>query len=244
MGLGVAQARAGRASEARAAFQEASEISRRLGNPRQFARAVLGLAGIGVTILDVDETLAAQLSDALELLPEAESDLRAGAPGAGLAIARAHHPHRQESARIAEQAVEVARSHDQPATLARALCAQHVSLGVPDRVEPRLAIATEMLELADRAGDQESALQARNFRVTDVLEAGDVPGFDRELEAYAALCHEFPLPVFRGTSLGSHPRDDQRRLRRSHPTGRPRSPRGRQAGDENAELFWRSRPAR
>ena len=240
VGLGVAQARAGRASEARAAFQEASEISRRLGNPRQFARAVLGLAGIGVTILDVDEMLAAQLSDALELLPEAESDLRAELL-ARLAIARAYSPDRQESARIAEQAVEVARSHDQPATLARALCAQHVSLGAPDRVEQRLAIATEMLELADRAGDQESALQARNFRVTDVLEAGDVAGFDRELEAYAALCHEFPLPVFRwyiplwhatrATINGDFDAATRLAARARHE--------GRQAGDENAELFWR-----
>jgi DNA-binding SARP family transcriptional activator len=240
VGLGVAQARAGRTGEAQAAFQEASKIARRLGDPRQFAQAVLGLAGIGVTILDVDEGLAGQLSDALALLPEGESDLRAELL-ARLAIARAYSPDRQESARIAEQAVEMARSHDQPATLARALCARHVSLGAPDALEQRLATATEMLELADRAGDRESALQARNFRVTDVLEAGDVAGFDRELEAYAALGHEFPLPAFRwyiplwratrATINGDF--DEATRL-----AARARRE-GRQAGEENAELFWR-----
>ena len=240
LGLGVAQARAGRTSEALEAFQEASEVARRLGDPRLLARAVLGLAGIGVTILDVDETLGAQLSDALEALPEAESALRAELL-ARLAIARSYSPDREESARIAERAVEIARSCDEPATLARALCARHVSLGAPDRLEQRLATATAMLDLAGRAADRESALQARNFRVTDVLEAGDVSGFDRELEAYAALCHEFPLPVFRwyiplwratrATINGDF--DEAARL-----AARARQE-GRQAGDENAELFWR-----
>ena len=239
-GLGAAQARAGRTGEAQAAFREASEAARQLGDPRLLARATLGLAGIGVTILDVDEELAAQLADALELLPETDVALRAELL-ARLAIARAYSPDREYPAQIAEQAVELARTHDEPATLARALCARHVSLGGPDWLEQRLATATEMLELADRAGDRESALQARNFRVTDLLEAGDVAGFDRELEAYAALCHEFPLPAFRwyiplwratratingsfdeATGLAARARDE-----------------GRLAGEENAELFWR-----
>jgi len=240
VGLGVAQARAGRTGEAQAAFREASEVARRLGDPRLLARATLGLAGIGVTILDVEAALAAQLSDALELLPEADVALRAELL-ARLAIARAYSPDRHEPARIAEQAVALARSHDEPATLARALCARHVSLGAPDRLEQRLATATEMLELADRAEDRESALQARNFRVTDLLEAGDLAGFDRELEAYAALCHEFPLPAFRwyiplwratrATINGSF--DEATRL-----AARARDE-GRVAGEENAELFWR-----
>ena len=240
VGLGVAQARAGRTGEAQAAFREASDVAKQLGDARLLARATLGLAGIGVTILDVDEELAAQLADALELLPETDVALRAELL-ARLAIARAYSPDREYPAQIAEQAVELARTHDEPATLARALCARHVSLGAPDRLEHRLATATEMLELADRAGDRESALQARNFRVTDLLEAGDVAGFDRELEAYAALCHEFPLPAFRwyiplwratratingsfdeATGLAARARDE-----------------GRLAGEENAELFWR-----
>jgi tetratricopeptide (TPR) repeat protein len=77
--------------------------------------------------------------------------------------------------------------------------------------------------------------------VTDALEAGDVAGFDRELEAYAALCHEFPLPAFRwyiplrratrATINGDF--DGATRL-----AARAREA-GRLAGDDNAELFWR-----
>ena len=104
-----------------------------------------------------------------------------------------------------------------------------------------MATASEMLEVAQQAGDRESALQARNFRVYDLLEAGDVGGFDQEVEAYAALCHEFPLPVFRwyvplwratrATISGDF--DTAARF-----ASRARE-QGRQAGDANAELFWR-----
>jgi DNA-binding SARP family transcriptional activator len=240
IGLGKAQASAGRAREARAAFEEASTIATRRHDPRLRARAKLGIAGIGVTIIDLDATLAAQLTEALDALEDLDAGLRAELL-ARLAITRTYSPDRRESARIAEQAVKIARGHGNPATLARALCAQHVSLGAPEHLEQRLHTADEMLELAERAGDRESALQARNFRVTDTLEAGDMAGFERELEAYAAACHRHPLPVFRwyvplwratratinGTLEEAARLADRARVE------------GRQASDQNAELFWR-----
>ena len=240
IGLGDAQARAGRAGQARAAFEKASAIATQLHDPQLLARATLGIAGIGVTILDLDETLAAQLTEALDALPDHDSGLRAELL-ARLAITRTYSPDRRESARIASRAVSIARRHDGPVTLARALCAQHVSLGAPEHLEKRLQTANEMLELAERAGDRESALQARNFRVTDLLEAGDMTAFDREREAYAAACHQHPLPAFRwylplwtatrATINGAL--DEAARL-----AARARA-QGRQAGDQNAELFWR-----
>ena len=240
VGLGYALAHAGRATEARDAYDRAGGIAKRLGDPQLLARAALGIAGIGVTILDLDETLTAVLAEALQALPQADLALRAELL-ARLAIARAYSPDRLESDRIANQAVQIARRHGKPTTLARALCALHVGLGAPDRLEERLAAASEMLMLAERAGDRESALQARNFRVSDLMEAGDISGFDREIEAYAALCHEFPLPAFRwylplwratrATISGDLETADRlaARARRE----------GHQAGDANAELFWR-----
>ena len=240
VGLGDALARVGRAAEARDSYDRARTLAKSLSDARLLARAALGIAGIGVTILDLDEALAALLAEALEAIPPAELALRAELL-ARLAIARAYSPDRLESGRIATQAVQVARRHGDPATVARALCALHVGLGAPERLDERLAAASEMLELAERAGDRESALQARNFCVPDLLEAGDLNGFDRELEAYAALCHEFPLPAFRWyVPLWRATRaaingdfDTTSRL-----AARARQ-QGRQAGDANAELFWR-----
>ena len=240
VGLGGALAYAGRTTEAREAYNQARGIAERLADAQMLARATLGIAGIGVTILDLDETLAALLAQALQALPEADLALRAELL-ARLAIARAYSPDRLESGRIANQAVQTARRDGNPATLARALCALHVGLGAPERLEQRLAAASEMLAFAERAGDRESALQARNFRVSDLLEAGDIAGFDREIEAYAALCHEFPLPALRwyiplwratrATINGDFETAERlaARARRQ----------GHQAGDANAELFWR-----
>jgi hypothetical protein len=105
-----------------------------------------------------------------------------------------------------------------------------------------IATANEMLKLADRAGHRESALQARNFKVTDLLGAGDMAGFDREREAYAAACRQHPMPAFRwyiplwtathATINGAL--DEAARL-----AARARAE-GSQAGDQTAELFWRN----
>jgi DNA-binding SARP family transcriptional activator len=240
VGLGDAQARAGRMDEAQLAYRQATEIAKARGDPRLLARATLGSAGLGVTILDVDEDLTTALSEALDALPETELGLRAELL-ARLAIARAYSADREDSARIAERAVAIARRLGDDATLARALCAQHVGLGAPERLDPRLQTASEMLTLAEQAGDRESALQARNFRVCDLLEAGDLAGFDREIEAYAALCHQYPLPVFRwyvplwrATRAASNGEfEHAARL-----AARARDE-GHQASDANAEHFWR-----
>jgi DNA-binding SARP family transcriptional activator len=240
LSLGAALAHAGRTAEARTTCEEASELAERLEDPVRLARATLGLAGIGVTILELDEPLAGRLAAACERLPESEPGLRAELL-ARLAIARAYSPDRSEAARIADQAVELARRHGDPATLARALCARHAGLGAPDRLADRLATAAEMLELATRAGDRESALQAQNFRVADLLESGDLPGFDRELDTYAALCHQTPLPAFRWyvplwratrATIDGDFAEAQRLAERARTIGR-------EAGDDNAEHFWR-----
>jgi DNA-binding SARP family transcriptional activator len=240
VGLGDAQLRAGRTTDARATFEQACEIARSLRDSRLLARATLGIAGLGVTIVDLDEALTARLIEALDALGESDFGLRAELL-ARLAIARAYSADRHESARIAEQAIQAARRDGDRATLARALCAQHVGLGAPERLDDRLQTATEMLELAVRAGDRESALQARNFRVCDLLEAGDVAGFDREIEAYAVLCHDHPLPAFRWyvplwratRATINDQLDEAARL-----AARARR-QGREAGDANAEHFWR-----
>jgi DNA-binding SARP family transcriptional activator len=240
LGLGDAQLRAGRSDDAHAAFREAAELAPGLGEPELLARATLGLAGIGVTILEFDQQLADQLAKALDALAEHDSPLRADLL-ARLAIARAYSPDRHEAERIAEQAVAVAFRYDDPTLRARALCARHVALGGPEQLDRRLETATEMIELARSAGDVESELQGRNFLVADRLEAGDVTGFDREIEAYAALCHRHPLPVFRwyvplwratrATINGEL--EEAARL-----TARARD-QGREAGDDNADHFWR-----
>jgi hypothetical protein len=97
-----------------------------------------------------------------------------------------------------------------------------------------------MLELAERAGDRELALQARNWRVVDLFERGDGAAVRDEIGAYAELSAQVRLPAFAWyvplwratTALLAGRLDDGLALsRRAHDLGR-------QAGDANADVFF------
>ena len=95
------------------------------------------------------------------------------------------------------RAVERARRADDPAALAAALNAHRVALWSPRHADERLAVAGDMLAAAEAAGDREAVLQARNWRVVDLLELGRVRETAAEIDAYEALADAVALPHFR-----------------------------------------------
>ena len=97
-----------------------------------------------------------------------------------------------------------------------------------------------MLSLADRAGDRELALQARNWRIVDLLELGDGPAVRAELDAYADLCARERIPAFawyvplwRATlaTLQGGIAEGLELSRRARDLGK-------QAGDANSDVFF------
>jgi tetratricopeptide (TPR) repeat protein len=78
----------------------------------------------------------------------------------------------------------MARRLGDPATLAAVLYDHHMATWGPDNLEERLAVATEVVELAEAGGDQVMALQGRGFLMADQLEQGDLTGLERGLELY------------------------------------------------------------
>src|SRR5262249_5375729 len=62
-------------------------------------------------------------------------------------------------------------------------------------VEERLAIATEMLRLAEEAGDRERAHQGHAWRMFALLELGDIPAADVDFEALVRLTDELRQPA-------------------------------------------------
>jgi hypothetical protein len=97
-----------------------------------------------------------------------------------------------------------------------------------------------MLEVAERAGDGELALQARNWRVADLFELGDGQAVRDEIAAYAELSSEVRLPALAwyvplwraSLALLEGRLDDGLALsRRAHALGR-------RAGDANADVFF------
>ncbi len=180
--LGEAQARTGDLAEARKTCLKAVELARRLNRPELFARAAV-TAGRGVSNSgETDHELVRLLNEALDRLGDRDSPLR------GQALARLgielYWADRERSVALCQEAVEMARRLDDPHTLIVALWGRHLSLRNPDSLEQRLADGREAVAVAERAGERDFALEARFYRVTDLVEAGDITGADLGLRDY------------------------------------------------------------
>jgi tetratricopeptide (TPR) repeat protein len=182
-------ARADRAA-ARAAYTEAATLARKLGSSELLARAALGYAldfasGADPTPapgwIQIRDEIR-MLEEALQALGESDQPLRASLM-ARLAVVLLFAPgaaHRR--ADLADSAVALARRIDDASTLAQVLCADHaIAWGLPN-AEERLALSSEVVELALKAGDRSLALQGRALRLGDLMELGDIHGFRNELE--------------------------------------------------------------
>jgi DNA-binding SARP family transcriptional activator/tetratricopeptide (TPR) repeat protein len=190
---GNALLRAGEPDSARAAFTAARAVALRLGDDVALAEAALGFAGLGIAIVDLDAETIARLEEALERITD--SALRSRVQ-ARLAVELYYAPGRARSERLSADAVATAQASGDPSALASALSARHVALWRPDRVEPRLTVADEMITAARAAGDRHAELQAHNWRVADLFELGDMTGWREETARHARLAEELRLPAF------------------------------------------------
>ena len=237
--LGEALLQANRPEDARDAFERTAAAARRLGEGALLARAALGLAGAGVTILAVDRQRVALLEEALDALDDDEAELRARLQSR-LAIELAYDADRARRDRLAADAVATARSTKDPRAIAAALGAQHVVLWGPDHTPERLELADEMLALARRAEDAVLELQARTWRIVDLDELGQGDALEAELDAYAAAAarsglsvYSWWVPAWRSARayLAGSLTDAARLQRRAGELGR-------RAGDRNVEFTY------
>ena len=193
--VGDARLRAGESERARGAFDEAARLAREDSRSDLFARAALGAAGLGVTIVAVDEPLVALLEEALERLPPDRASLRVRLLSR-LAIALAYAPDEARRRALVEEAVAAAGTLADSGALAVSLTASHVVHWAPEHLSARLAAADELVALGERSGDREIELHGRHWRVADLLERGDVAAAADEIEVYERLAADARLPAF------------------------------------------------
>lgn len=180
--LGEAQIKAGALAEARKTCLAAADIARRIGEPALFARAVVA-AGRGVSNSgETDHSLVLLLEEAQEMLGDAESPLRAQAL-ARLGI-ELYWSERDQAVALCQQAAEMAQRLGDPHASIVALWGRHLSLRNPDSLQQRLADTRAVIALAERAGERDFALEARFYRIADLLESGDVAAADVEQREY------------------------------------------------------------
>jgi DNA-binding SARP family transcriptional activator len=191
---GEALLRCGDEAAARDAFAAAAALARDAGDAERLARAALGASGLGVTIIAVDDEIVTLLREALAALPT-DGALRARVL-ARLAVETYYASTPPQRKAIGDEAVRVAQRAADPAALVAALNGRRVALWSAAYLDERLETATEMVVAAGRAGDVEAVLQARNWRVADLLEMGEIDAAVEEIERHEHLADRLRLPSY------------------------------------------------
>nr|MBO2501389.1 hypothetical protein [Thermoanaerobacterales bacterium] len=153
LAAGDARLRTGDDDEAAEAFGAAAELGRRHARWDVVARAALGFAA-GLASVEVPLMEARQVA----LLEEAADVLDDGSPLRPLVLARlsvalSFMGADERRLQLADDAVRLARALGGPAALGAAIAARCDATAGPDHVDERLAAATEIVALAQQAGD-------------------------------------------------------------------------------------------
>jgi AAA ATPase domain len=186
--------RAGDATLARQLLDDAWNRAGGTGEPDRIGAVALGLDRIGARFAMPRTDLVAALDRALRALAGTGTAVEAQVTAA-LARQLQHSvpKDRPRAGPLAERAVAIARTLDDPATLASCLLAQHDALWTPGTATRRVAIAGEIAELAERAADPERRAQALLLAASAQLEAGS-PGFRATFAEYRHETRELRQP--------------------------------------------------
>jgi hypothetical protein len=190
--LGAAQARAGEYQQAKESCLQAAEIARRLGAPEQLARAALGFGERQVEGGLVNRQLVALLREALDGLGPQDSPLRARLL-ARLSAEFAFSDETEVMGPLSLEAVAMARRLGDPAALRTAVDARWMAVWGPDGLEERIALAAEILRLAQESGDRELELEGHAHQAASSLESGDARALQADIAAHARLTEELPM---------------------------------------------------
>jgi hypothetical protein len=201
LALAAARRRAGDLAGSRQACVRAAELARRAGHPDGLARAALAMQAVGTRSWPtlVQDTVPL-LEEAAAALGDQDTPLRARVLASlarelawnGMDIPRA--------ARFADAAMATARAAGDRATLAACLLARHNAGWGPGNAADRLALATQVAELAGQGRDLELLAEARVLRTADLLELGD-PAFAVELAEFLRVAADLEQPRLRYAAL-------------------------------------------
>jgi class 3 adenylate cyclase/tetratricopeptide (TPR) repeat protein len=193
--LGQAQFQTGEFLEARETLLRAADAAQSLGSTESLIRAALELVHLTHNVgLPAPEAVPL-LEQALQTLGAEDSPLKARTLG-GLARYLGVTGERQKLMVYAPQAVAMARRLSDPVLVAYSLLGRFFTLMGSEHTEQRLAIATEMLDLAEAAKDIELLTEAHWWRGYCLLESGDVAAADAEIEVWAAWALERNQPFY------------------------------------------------
>ena len=194
LALGEAHSMSGARDQARSAFATAAEIARHLSRSDLLGRAALGYRGFEMGA-PAEETTLALLEEALAAVGNAHSGLRARLLSRLVGTPPYSHSMERRDA-LSREAHARAQDEGDPVALRDALFARLWACLGPDRVGERLTVAEEILDLAERLGDERIALLGHEGLLGAHLLRGDTAAADRALAAYTRLAQELRQPAF------------------------------------------------
>lgn len=195
LALGAARIRSGDTTAGRSVYLDAASVARQFHLSAHLAQAAIGYAGMTGYHFSGrrDDVLVAILEEALNALPPGDSEMRARLL-ARLAVGLYWSDLDGRRFELSEEAVAMARRLRDRSTLAMTIHSRRYAQWGPDNLDQRLADATQCLQLALEANDIELAVSSRRWRFTDLLEDGDGPAAERELDAHDALARRLRQP--------------------------------------------------
>ncbi|TMM09843.1 MAG: hypothetical protein E6G00_08970 [Actinobacteria bacterium] len=193
LALGDAQGRAGVSPRARETLLRAADAARRAGDHERLARAALGIVDRAV-IGTIDQELIELIEEALDAIGDEDLGLRGRLlSGLGFAV---YFVSSQRSQELTKEAVELARRSGDQAALAATLLARHFAIWEPERLQERIDVASELIDVAAVCGERHLAVEGHGLHLMDLLELGDLRGADREIEAYSRHAMELRQPNY------------------------------------------------
>jgi DNA-binding winged helix-turn-helix (wHTH) protein/tetratricopeptide (TPR) repeat protein len=195
LALGEARSASGARDRARAAFEQAAEIARRLQRLDLLARAAVGYRGPAEMGTPPENTTLALLEEALAVLGNDHPLLRARL--LSRLVGTAPYANSMETRdQLSREALALAHRAGDAGALRDALSARLWACLGPDHVAARLAVAAELLALAQRQNDQQMALLAYDGQLGAYLLRGDMPAADRALAAYTRVAEQLRQPAY------------------------------------------------
>jgi tetratricopeptide (TPR) repeat protein len=206
LSLGDALARAGDHERARETFLTAAELARRSGSAEHLARAALGYGGRFVwSRAWGDPHLVPLLEEALALLDDADGDLRVRllARLAAGPLRDTLPPEPREA--MSDAALQMGAATGEPRRAGVRARGPALREHGPETVDRRLAIADELIAVAELVADTERAYAGHEYRFHALLEAGDAATARQAFEAMTRIAEELRQPAqlwFAGVNRG------------------------------------------
>lgn len=201
IGSGEAQRRAGDPSY-RETLLDAARLARQIENASALTRAALAntRGHMWTGVLQVDADRVETLEAALAATGEDDLPVRARLL-ATLGLELSWQPDHHRRFTLSEEALRIARSGDDPGTLAHVLLARDYTITAPENAMERFDATTELLSVAERLSDPVVASRALSLRFKAAMELADVAEAERCVARNRALVADLGQPILTWAAL-------------------------------------------